>query len=152
MNAMVPHRGGATVGYLEELGPVESGAVRFLRLWCDGPESRNQVRHECAAALGADQGRLAVQSLEHLCDLCVSHGRRPLMRHHVACKCLGADEACFAHFIGYASEGEREDAFLLAATIVNPNMAPALVGLAQSVGLALRRMALRSAHASETLH
>lgn len=66
------------------------------------------------------------------------------MRHHVTCKCLGADESCFANFIGYASEGERDDALLIATAIVNPNMAPELVGLAQDFGLALRRMARKA--------
>ena len=139
-----PHRGGAPVGFLNELDPVEAGAVLYLRLWCDGPESQDQVWHDFAAALGPKQGREALQSFEALCDLCVRHGRRPLMRHHVTCQCLGADESCFANFIGYASDGEREDALMIASTIVNPGMAPVVVGLAQSVGMALRQMALRA--------
>ena len=62
------------------------------------------------------------------------------MRHHISCTCLGADESCFATFIGYASEGEREDALMLATTFVRADMAPLLVGLAQEFGLALQRM------------
>lgn len=73
------------------------------------------------------------------------------MRHHVTCKCLGADESCFANSIGYANEGEREDALLIATTIVSPDMAPALVGLAQDFGLALRRMALRADRRTDIL-
>ncbi|MEL6104228.1 MAG: hypothetical protein AAFR68_23370, partial [Pseudomonadota bacterium] len=81
---------------------------------------------------------------ETLCDLCVRHGRRPLMRHNVTCKCLGADESCFANFVGYASEGDREDALLIATTMVRPDVAPALVGVAQEFGLALKRMAIKA--------
>ena len=66
------------------------------------------------------------------------------MRHHVACKCLGADEPCFANFIGYASEGECENALLIAATIVQADVAPPLVYPAQEFGLAFRRMATRA--------
>ena len=66
------------------------------------------------------------------------------MRHDVSCKCLGADESCFANFIGYASEGEREDALLIAMNIVRPDIAPAVVGVAQDFGLALRWMAIRA--------
>ncbi|MEM6635731.1 MAG: hypothetical protein AAF667_07550 [Pseudomonadota bacterium] len=155
MSAAGSHRGGAPVGYLTELGPVEAGAVMYLRLWCDGPDSKRQVWSDFANALGPQEGSEALRSFECLCDLCVRHGRRPLMRHHVSCKCLGADESCFANFIGYASEGERDDALLIATTIVSPNMAPALVGLAQEFGLALRRMALKAERYSEiptTLH
>ena len=141
MNAMTPHRGGAPVGFVAELGPIEACAVHYLRLWCDGPEAQAQVWNDFASALGAEDGRSALTSFETLCDLCVRHGRRPLMRHKVTCKCLGADESCFANFIGYASEGEHEDALLIATTIVRPDLAPSLVGLALEFGLALRRMA-----------
>lgn len=157
MNAMTPppHRGGAPVGYVSELGPVEAGAVLYLRLWCDGPDAQAQVWNDFATAFGPKSGRRVVKSFETLCDLCVRHGRRPLMRHNVTCKCLGADESCFANFIGYASEGEREDAFLIATTIVRPDMAPSLVGLAQEFGLALRKMAIKAKqpiNTSTTLH
>lgn len=143
-NMAPPHRGGAPVGYVAELGPVEAGAVLYLRLWCDGPDAQMQVWQDFATALGPQTGRKALKSFETLCDLCARHGRRPLMRHHVSCKCLGADESCFANFIGYASEGEREDALLIAMNIVRPDIAPALVGVAQDFGLALRRMAIRA--------
>lgn len=155
MKAAKPLRGGAPVGYITELEPIEAGAVLYLRLWCDGPDSQAQVWNDFAVALGPKNGRKALKSFERLCDLCVRHGRRPLMRHHVTCKCLGADESCFANFVGYASEGEREDALLIATTIVRPDMAPSLVGLAQEFGLALRRMALKAdqpSRKSTTLH
>ncbi len=138
------HRGAAPVGYVAELDAVEAGAVFYLRLWCDGPDSQNRVWSDFARTLGSGAGREALKSFETLCDLCARHGRRPLMRHDVACKCLGADEACFAHFVGYASEGARDDALMLAATIVRADMAPVLVGLAQEFGLALKRMSLMS--------
>ena len=157
MNAMTPppHRGGAPVGYVSELGPVEAGAVLYLRLWCDGPDAKAQVWNDFATALGPKSGRKVLKAFETLCDLCVRHGRRPLMRHNVTCKCLGADESCFANFIGYASEGEREDALLIATTIVRPDMAPSLVGLAQEFGLALRQMAIKAKqpiNTTPTLH
>lgn len=142
------HRGGAPVGYVAELGAVEAGAVLYLRLWCDGPDSQNRVWTDFARALGQSEGRSALKSFETLCDLCARHARRPLMRHDVACKCLGADESCFANFIGYASEGAREDALMLAATFVRADMAAVLVGLAQEFGLALRRMSLTAGAAA----
>ncbi len=155
MNAITPHRGGAPVGFVTELGPVEAGAVLYLRMWCDGPDAQIQVWNDFATALGSQQGREALKSFETLCDLCARYGRRPLMRHHVTCECLGADESCFANFVGYASEGEHEDALLIATTIVRPDIAPCLVGLAQEVGLALRRMAIKAGRHSNnptTLH
>ena len=156
MNAMTPYpRGVAPVGYITELGSIEAGAVLYLRLWCDGPEAQSQVWTDFATALGHEQGRQALRSFETLCDLCLRHGRRPLMRHHVTFKCLGADESCFANFVGYAREGQRADALLIATTIVRPEIAPTLVGVAQDFGFVLRRMAIKAdqtATNSTTLH
>lgn len=137
-------RGGATVGYVQDLPRLERDAVLFLRMWFDGPESQARVWSALSGALGPEAGRPALKSLEDLCSLCARHGRRPLMRHQVACRCLGADEACFANFVAYASEGSAEDALLLATTLVRPDMGYVVVGLAQEFGLALKRMALRS--------
>jgi len=140
MTTAAAKRGGAPVGFLAELDPVAASAVTYLRLWCDGPAARSQVEQDFTIALGHDRGRNVLRSFQSLCELCGQHGRRPLMRHHVDCKCLGADESCFANFIGYASEGACEDALLMATALVRPDMAPLLVGLAQDFGMALRCM------------
>ncbi|ABV93788.1 conserved hypothetical protein [Dinoroseobacter shibae DFL 12 = DSM 16493] len=144
MTVQATHRGAATVGYVQDLPPLERDAVLYLRLWCDGPDAQARVWTAFAASLGPEAGRPALKALENLCMLCLRHGRRPMARHGVACKCLGADEACFANFVGYASEGSTEDALLLATTLVRPDMGYQVVGLAQEFGLALRRMVLRS--------
>lgn len=149
MNQTSSHRGGAPVGFVAELDAVEAGAVLYLRLWCDGPDSQAVVSEDFSRCLGQDQGREALESLEQLCRLCVSYGRRPLMRHQVACKCLGADESCFANFVAAATEGDQQDAMMIATILVRADMAPSLVGLAQSVGLALKRMTLRTTPAAD---
>lgn len=140
MSAALAHRGSAPVGHVAQLGPVEAGAVLYLRLWSDGPDAHRQMQEDFSASLGVESANAAVESFVTMCDLFAVHGRRPLTRHHVACNCLGADESWFANFIGYASEGEREDALLIATLIVTPHVAPLLVGLAEDFGLALRRM------------
>lgn len=150
MNAITPNRGGLSIGYVTDLGPVEAGAVLYLRLWFAGPGAQAQVRDDFAASLGPIHGPRALQSFEALCDLCARHGRRPFLRHGVACKCLGADEACFANFVGYASDGEREDALLMATMIVRPDMAAMLVGLAQEFGFALKRIARATPRTHQT--
>lgn len=136
------HRGGAPVAQLADLEPIEAGAVLYLRLWSDGPDARARVWTDFATTLGPDAGRQAAGAFESLCELCARHGRRPLMRHDLNCRCVGADESCWANLIGYAGEGAHEDATLLAMNLVRPDMAAALAGLAEQVGLALRRMTL----------
>ena len=153
------NRGGAPVGFITELDSIEAASVIYLRLWCDGPDAQAQVWNDFASGLGPDQGRKAVQSFEELCRLCARHGRRPLMRHSVQCKCLGADESCFANFIATAADGEREDALLIATLLVRPDVAPLITSHATNFGLALKRMHLASpremttsAPSTQTLH
>ncbi|MEX0316366.1 MAG: hypothetical protein AB3N21_00350 [Ruegeria sp.] len=133
-------RGGAAVGRLADLAPVEAGAVMYLRLWSDGAGGRADAASDFDIALGAGAGRAAMTTLDQICSLCVSHGRRPLIRHGLGCSCLGADENCFAQMVGAASEGAREDAMMMAALIVRPDFAPALAALSEQLGLTLRRM------------
>jgi hypothetical protein len=135
-------RGGAPVGFITELDGIEAASVIYLRLWCDGPEAKATVWNDFASSLGADCGRRALKSFEDLCSLCTTHGRRPLMRHSLNCKCLGADESCFANFIACAATGEREDAMLIATLLVRPDVAPLITALATDFGHALMRMNL----------
>lgn len=152
MNAQPPPRGGAPVGMMTDLDPIEAGAVLYFRLWFDGPDSQVQVWNDLAAGLGTSTGRAVLQSFEQLCHLCVHHGRRPLMRHDVTCRCLGADESCFANFVANAADGNREDAMLIATLLVRADMAPSLVAAAEDFGLALKQMILKGAprHSPDT--
>lgn len=154
MSASPRHRrGAAPVGRLDELDPVEAGAVLYLRLWCEGAPARARIERDFSDLLGPVHGPEALNSLDRLCELCARHGRRPLMRHHVTCACLGGDESCFANFIATAAEGAREDAMWIATAMIRADMAPCLVGLAETLGLALKRMACRASPAADrTLH
>ena len=64
---------------------------------------------------------------------------------------------CFANFIGCASEGAREDALMIAMTIVEPEKAHILAAFAEDFGLALRDITSKcrlsnSAFDGQTLH
>lgn len=142
MNASQMHPGGAPVGHIGDLDAVQAGAVLYLRLWHSGAAAQSQVWTDFARQLGPKAGRRALRSFEQMCTLCTQHGRRPLMRHDVMCKCLGADEACLANFIGAAARGDREDAMLIATLVVRADVASTLVALAEAVGLALTRMSM----------
>lgn len=133
-------RGGAPVGMINDLGPIESVAVLFLRLWSDGAQGREKVLIGFEVALGEKAGARATADFAQLYELCLQYGRRALIRHDINCNCLGADESCFGTFLACAVEGTSEDAALIATLIVRPDMAMPLAGLAQSVGLSLLRV------------
>lgn len=142
MTSAQDKRGGAPVGFISELDGIEAASVIYLRLWCDGSDSQASVCSDFAAGLGADQGRKVLKSFKELCSLCARHGRRPLMRHAVQCKCLGADESCFANFVATAATGDRDDAMLIATLLVRADVAPLITALATDFGLGLMRMNL----------
>ncbi|MFW8594893.1 hypothetical protein [Cribrihabitans neustonicus] len=123
-------RGGAAVGQLGSLPPLEAGAVVNFRHWFSGPDARAQLRADFEDTLGPAAGQAAFETFGTLCNFCATHGRRPLVRHGLTCVCLGADEACFANLVAAAAEGAEDDARLLAALIVRPAEAPALAELA----------------------
>lgn len=140
MTETSPRRGGAPVGYLSELKDIEASAVLYLRLWCEGPNTQEQVWNDIAGSFGPNHGQAVLEGFEDLCNLIIENGRRPIMHHQVTCKCLGSDKAAFANFIFAAADGDREDAMLIAALLVRSDMAQPLTALAEQFGLALRRM------------
>lgn len=128
---------GALVGHLDTLPPLGELSVRALRRWCDaGTEA---LARDLGLTLGEDGGEEAASALDALFRQGLAASRRPLMRHDRGCPCLGADEAVLAALVQAATEGEREDALLLACLLVRPDLAPRLVHLAQAAGLALAR-------------
>jgi hypothetical protein len=150
---MMPGRGGAAVGRLDELGAVEAGAVLCLRLWATPPGAPERAAFDAEA--GAHGGRAALEAIGALCDICLTYGRRPLMRHHLTCACLGGDEACIARIVEAALAGDRDDAMLMATLLVRADMAPSVVALAESAGAALSRLAVTpagAAHGTGRLH
>lgn len=144
MNDNNTSRGGASVGYLSNLSDIEHLAVRYLRLWCDGAAGKHQVEHDFHLALGVGHGTRATHCLADICELCTQHGRRPLVRHQISCRCLGADESCFANFVSAAAEGQHEDAALIATLLVRADYAIGLADLAREFGLALKRISPQS--------
>ncbi len=141
------HRGGATVGHLQDYDAITAASIVYLRMWCNSADTQASMAHDLIATLGVGRGRKAVEAFAELCGMCVQHGRRPLCRHALHCKCVGADEASFAHFIAAATEGDRDDAMLIAILLVRPDVAPIITSLAADFGLALKQMNLATPRA-----
>jgi hypothetical protein len=145
-------RSAVAVGRLTDLGPREGAAVTCLRLWCDSPEGRRKVRNDFAQLRGAMAGDAALHALDEVCSLCVFHGRRAFARHGPGWQCLGADEACLANLVALATEGEREDALLIATRLVRPDFSQDLVAAAHALGLALLRGSPDATRRAATAH
>jgi hypothetical protein len=133
-----PPRGGGPVSFIQEMSPVESYAISFLRLWCSGPKSKQKVVNELVMQLGLKQGFATTDCLDKICQLLTKNARRPLMYHDVLCDCVGAHEACFANFIGLAAKKQKKDAMIFACLLVNTKLLGSIYDLGQQFGLALK--------------
>lgn len=140
-------RGSAPVGHLEELDPIGTASVCYLRLWSEGPVARASLCEDVFPGIGKAHGDHALATFEELCSLLGRFGRRPLMRHSAGCRCLGSDEACFALLVATAADGDREEATLIATLLVRADVSPMVAAAASKFGLALKRMRLLSARA-----
>ncbi|MGB0506778.1 MAG: hypothetical protein ACPGGK_11340 [Pikeienuella sp.] len=136
---MKGHRGGAPVGYLEELSIVEAMAVSSLRMWLSGQETREALEADFGSFLPGDEADDALRALAVVCDLIARNGRRPMMRHGIECKCLGGDEAVFANLVAASAANEHADAAAFGVLLVKPDFAAPLTHHAGNFGRALMR-------------
>ena len=134
-------RGAAVVGQLTEVMPWEAELILNLRLWQDGATGQSQVWTAYANAFGAAKARVHMRSFERLLWMIETNMLRPLVRHGVACRCIGSDEAVFANMVRFASEGELHEASLIATLLVRPAHAEQVALLAGEVGAATRELA-----------
>ena len=123
-----------------DLGPLESEAVRYLRLWCDGPASQCVVWNEFATRLGPAAGRAALKSFEHLVCMFVHLDRCSHATRSVDCPCLSVHESLLAQLVDAASRGNREGASDAAKRMVGTGRSVALTGRAGSLAAALQDM------------
>ena len=137
--AVTDTRGGAAVGMLQELPMLELGAILLLRHWCDGEVGRAAVGRDFAALGSGGVGGETL--LAELVTLFAGHGRRPLMRHGVACACFGGDEAAFAQMIAAATVGDRDDAMAFALILLPVAQAFVAVQAAGRLGPIILRLA-----------
>lgn len=140
MSSAIP-AGARRVGWLADLRTTERLAVRCLRACGRDVCTDAQLTADLSMALGPARGNNTRAVLTELMTCAQTYGRRPLCRHACTCDCLGADEAVFAALVGHAINGEQEDAAVLAALLVRPDMARAFAGLVTEFGFAMDLMA-----------
>lgn len=136
-----PQRGAAPVGYLQELPAVELAAVLYLRVWCVGGETKDQIARDFRLLLGTDDAVLALTDFDALMKVTLNGARRPLMRHGLHCRCFGGDESAFANMIAAAAAQDRDDAMLFACTLLTGAAAFEAVRLAGVLGQVFLRIA-----------
>lgn len=151
MTKPIEHRrGGAPVGCLSDLPPVEAAAIVYLRLWCSGGDRQAEVWNCFATRFGGSEGARRLKAFERLMAAITDAARRPIMRHQLDCCCVGADEAVFANLVAAAASDAVEDAVLFAALLVHPKMAAPVAAAARLVGQSLSAIAANGCPAPQT--
>ena len=59
-------RGGAPVGFLSELDPIESTAITYLRLWCQSLDAQDAIARDFEIVFGKTRGKEITDSFEAL--------------------------------------------------------------------------------------
>lgn len=134
-------RGGAPVGVLSELPPVELAAIIYLRLWFSGKQQ--QVWSDFASTLGKSDAKAAMACFEGLMHSVQHHTKRPLMRHDATCQCFGGDECAFAQVVAAATSGDEHEAMTFALHLFDGVQARCVLGAAAICGHAFADMASR---------
>ncbi|MEM6940420.1 MAG: hypothetical protein AAF943_01770 [Pseudomonadota bacterium] len=133
-------RGGAAVGHLNTVERWEADLVVNLRLWCEGPQGRHQIRDDYDAAFPGEGASGEFEAFETLLHQIIAGARRPLVRHSVGCGCIGCDEAVFLNLVRTAAEGHAREAALIATLLLSAHQAEEVAQLARRVGLSAQRM------------
>lgn len=132
-------RGGAPVGVLSELPPVELAAILYLRHWFSG--NKDLVWRDFANSFDRVDAAHAMASFKNLMRAVQDNARRPLMRHSPTCDCFGGDECAFAQFIAAAASGDDHDAMTFALHLFDGVQAQCAMRAAAMCGLAFFNMA-----------
>ncbi|KAB7615198.1 hypothetical protein F9L33_00045 [Amylibacter sp. SFDW26] len=140
MISPIQSRGAAPVGHIDELPPLEMTAIVYLRMWCEGGSSREQVHDDFILAFGHSIGSTHSATFSSFMLLLIHKSRRKIMRHQACCQCFGGDESAVANMIAAAAAGDIEDALLLASHLVPSKTAQELVKSAEEIGLAFDQM------------
>ncbi len=143
-------RGGAPVGVLSELPPVELAAIFYLRHWFSG--NQEQVWRDFSKTFSRADAAVAMASFEDLMRAVQNNTRRPLMRHSPECECFGGDECAFAQFVAAATSGDEHDAMTFALHLFDGVQAKCALGAAAMCGHAFISMVACSKRSTTPTH
>lgn len=152
MSPQADTRGGFPVAAFDTLKGAEQVLVKCLRFWADGPEGAAKVAELLRARMDEAAAARCHRALSDVVEILARHGRRRLVRHRAGCSCVGADEAVFAHFVMLAATGEREDAMLVGALLVEGPLLLPFAEAARQAGLYLHRADAAPFSGAEVAH
>ena len=131
METKTPTKGGSPVAVISDLSWEEHLVIYYFRCCFEGSEALLEVHEEFRFYLGTEIANKTIGALQFLFSKLQNNGRRRLVRHDLNCKCVGADENCFAQLVTRSTCVDKKDAILIGILLTDADLAPELVYAAE---------------------
>ena len=90
-----------------------------------------EIHEEFRFYLGTEKANKTIGALQFLYNKLQNNGRRRLVSHDLNCKCVGADENCFAQLVTRSTYTDKKDSILIGLLLTDADLAPELVYAAE---------------------
>ena len=81
-----------------------------------------------------------IGALQFLYNKLQNNGRRRLVSHDLNCKCVGADENCFAQLVTRSTYTDKKDSILIGLLLTDADLAPELVYAAEDFAVGVQAL------------
>ena len=133
-------KGGSPVAVISDLSWEEHLVIYYFRCCFVGSEALLEVHEEFRFYLGTEMANKTIGALQFLFTKLQNGGRRRLVSHDLNCKCVGADENCFAQLVTRSTCVDKKDAILIGTLLTDADLAPELVYAAEEFAAGVRAL------------
>ena len=133
-------KGGSPIAVISDLSWEEHLIVYYFRCCFEGSEALLEVHEEFCFYLGAETANKTLGALQFLFSKLQNSGRRRLVSHDLNCKCVGADENCFAQLVTRSTYVDKKDAILIGILLTDADLAPELVYAAEDFAVGVQAL------------
>ena len=134
------NKGGSPVAVISDLSWEEQLVIYYFRCCFEGSEALLEVHEEFRFYLGNETANKTIGALQFLFSKLQNNGRRRLVRHDLNCKCVGADENCFAQLVTRSTYIDKKDAILIGILLTDADLAPELVLAAEDFAIGVKSL------------
>ena len=124
-------KGGSPVAIMSDLSWEEHLVIYYFRCCFEGSEALLEIHEEFRFYLGTEKANKTIGALQFLYNKLQNNGRRRLVSHDLNCKCVGADENCFAQLVTRSTYTDKKDSILIGLLLTDADLAPELVYAAE---------------------
>ena len=124
-------KGGSPVAIMSDLSWEEHLVIYYFRCCFEGSEALLEIYEEFRFYLGTEKANKTIGALQFLYNKLQNNGRRRLVSHDLNCKCVGADENCFAQLVTRSTYTDKKDSILIGLLLTDADLAPELVYAAE---------------------